>query len=363
LSIVFIGLFCALFSSDGIYMSLYKISTSFYLFSTCVSLGVDIARWFFDGNIWVDIIVRFVIMFIMLFVTAFKIRKPFLEGLDFLIEEMDAFIIVLILMTTYVGTIMAYWPNMQGFSVFNMTRAIYVFSIIGILQYTVFRMYFHLGKERYYRSEKELLELNEQLLSHQLEIVRESEEQAARVRHDIRHHCLLMEEYIKKGEKEKFFDYIKQYREDIESTNVQHICANEAADSILSVYANHAGQENIIVSMDVKLSRNIPVRDIDLVAILANVFENAIHGCIHSGKTEKEIKIRINQKGSKIVIQFINTCANDIKFRNGMPESEHGIGVKSIVRAVSEYHGEIDFELDDGMFVTKILMNYPNISQ
>lgn len=361
ISIVFIGLFCILLSSDNIYISFYKISLSFYFFSISVSVGVDVSRWFFDKNIWIDIIVRFIMISLILLVTLIKIRKPFIDGLDYLTEEMDSFVIFLVFITTYAGTIMAFVPNMQDFSIFNITRTTYLYSIVGVFQYAVFRMYVHLGKEHYYKNEKELLEMNEQLLSNQLEIVRKSEEEAARVRHDIRHHCLLLEEYIKKNDIEKCLSYLKQYREDIEWTQEEMICGNDAAGSILSLYARRAKENGILVSMDVKLGRKIPIRDIDLVAILANVFENAIHGCIHSDMDKKEINVNINQKGNKVVIEFINTCAKDIEFHNGMPKSKYGsgIGVKSIMKAVSNYHGETDFEVGEGVFITRILMNYP----
>ncbi|MDE6625143.1 MAG: ATP-binding protein [Lachnospiraceae bacterium] len=364
LSIVFICIFCTFMSGDGIYLSLYKISISFYLFSVCISCGLDVARWLFDSNVWADILVRFIMILLILFVTFCRVRKPFLEGVDFLIEEMDSFIISLIFITTYSGTVMAYWPNMQEFSIFNVSRTIYIFSIVGVFQYAVFRMYVHLGREHYYKGEKELLEMNEQLLTNQLEIMRKSEEEASRVRHDIRHHCLLMEEYIRNNDMEKLLAYLKQYREDIESTQVKRICRHVAAGSILSVYESRAKENGIAVTMDIKLGKSIPIRDIDLVAILANVFENAIHGCIHSDAEQKEIKINIDQKGNKVVIQFINTCAKDIKFHNGMPISKYGsgIGVKSIMKAVSNYHGETDFEVSDGMFITRILMNYPTKS-
>ena len=54
-----IGIFCSLMSRENIYLSLYKTAAAFYLFSVGTFLGVDAARWWFDGNLWVDILVRF----------------------------------------------------------------------------------------------------------------------------------------------------------------------------------------------------------------------------------------------------------------------------------------------------------------
>lgn len=61
------------------------------------------------------------------------------------------------------------------------------------------------------------------------------------------------------------------------------------------------------VEMDAAVAEHSPVRDIDLVAILANVFENAIHGAGQSRVADAKIKMSIRQKGRKLVIQCRNT--------------------------------------------------------
>lgn len=62
-----------------------------------------------------------------------------------------------------------------------------------------------------------------------------------------------------------------------------------------------------------------------------------------------------------MVIQCRNTCAQDIKIKNGLPESDTGTrtGISSILKVVSYYKGETEFLLEDGMFVVKILLNIP----
>ena len=113
--------------------------------------------------------------------------------------------------------------------------------------------------------------------------------------------------------------------------------------------------------MNVKISEHVAVRDIDLVAILANIVENAIHGCLHSGKSRQEICILIDEKGNKIAIQCKNTCTQDVQFHKGLPKSakEGSVGVRSIVKVVSYYNGETDFFTEDGMFVARVLINIP----
>lgn len=360
-SIVVTGLFCGLMSSDRVYLSLYKMAVSFYLLSVCVFCGVDVARWWFDANVWVDILVRFVCTVIVLVFTWKKLRRQFLDGVDFLMEEMDLFSSVTLLISVMIGAVVAYWPNLQGFSIFNMVRAFVTLFMVGILQYTILHLYIHLGQEHYYQREKELLEINEQLLYRQMELMRESEMEAARIRHDVRHHTLLIKEYAQKGEIEELLEYLNQYDEDIENQKIKYISRNRAVNSILSVYARKARSRGIQVHMDVKIGEQPAIRDIDWIAILANAFENAIHGCESSGVSHQEISIYIARKGNKVVIRFSNTSAGNVNFHKGLPTSEKGtgLGVPSIMKAASRYDGETDFELQNGAFVTRILLNIP----
>lgn len=356
-----ICVFCSLMSGEVLYLSLYKMALAFYLFSVCTFCGVDVARWWCDGNLWIDILVRFICLVIILIFTWYKFRKQFLNGVDFLIQEMDLFSAATLFVSVILGAIMAYWPNLQGFSVFNMVRAFLILFMAGVLQYAILHLYIHLGQEHYYQAEKELLEVNEQLLHQQMEFMRESEKEAARIRHDMHHHILLIKEYVSKGEVEELLAYLEQYGEDVESRKVKDVSRNRVVNSILSAYAQKARSQNIQVALDVRVAEGLAIRDIDWVSLLANVFENAIHGCIYSGMSEQKINIYIAQKGNKVIIQCNNTSSPDVTFRKGLPKSDKGggMGVFSILKAASRYDGETDFTMENGQFVTRILLNLP----
>ncbi len=361
LSPLVIGLFCGAMSGGTLYLSLYKISLGFYFLSLCVFGGVDIARWWFEGNMWVDILIRLgMVVLIFLFIVK-KFRRAFLDSVDFLREEMDLFSAGVLVISIMLAAVVIYWPDIHNFSVINIVRISVIMLMAGVIQYTIFHLYLHLGREHKYQEENQLLEMNEQLLRRQMDLEREKEREAARMFHDVRHHCLLLAEYMQNGELEELASYVKQYGKEVEKKQAERapVCGNKAVDRILSVYARCAELEKIRVTMDVTVEEALAMRDIDLVAILANVFENAIHGCQNSGKERQEIDIYITQKGNKIVIRFRNTCISDIRFRNGFPESGEGggIGISSIVKTVERYDGEVDFSVKNDMFVTRILLN------
>lgn len=357
-----VGIFCMSMSREKAYLSLYKIALGFYLLAIITVCGIDASRLWFGGDIWADIAVRIIMTLVILLMVFRKIRHIFLEGVDLLGEEMNIFSVVALFASIVIVGFVALWPGDHSLSIARVMRILVLFIMAGLIQYMMFRMYLHQGREHRYQVEKELLEMNEELLYDQLKQMRESGKEAVRIRHDMRHHCLLIEEYIKNGENEKLLAYVKQYEEDMESSRAERICANETINSILTAYRRYAKKEKISITMDVKASEEIAVRNIDMVAVLANVVENAIHGCLRSERVEKEIGLSVIQKGNKIVIRCKNTCAGDVEFQDGLPVSSsgRGIGVSSIMKVVSDYNGETDFSMDNGMFFVRILMHMPS---
>ena len=359
LTIPVMGIFCIKMSRDTLYLSLYKLTLGFYLLSLTVFCGIDTARIWFGEDMWADILIRLVMTVVILFLITSKVRRSFLEGIDYLREEMDWFSGVTVVLSILIAAIVAFWPGRHDFSMFHVVRTVLLFFMAGIIQYTVFQLYLHRGKEWRYHVEKELLETNERFIHRQLELMNESKEQTARIRHDIRHHCLLIEEYIRKGETDKLLSYVKQYRDDVENQQPECSCGNETISNILTVYARRAKKEGIEVAMQVQVPGDIAVRDTDLVAIIANIFENAIHGCMASRLPENKIHIQVACKGKKIVVQCRNTCGEDVRLKNGVPVSERGLGISSVLKVVSYYHGETEFLVENGMFIARILLNLP----
>lgn len=357
LSLFVVGIFCISLSREILYVSLYKLALAFYILSLTVFCGIDASRIWFNESMWADIVIRFIMAVIIIFLIVSKIRKSFLEGIGYLRDEMDWFSAITVLLSIFIAAIVAFWPGTHAFSMFNIVRTVLLFLMSGVIQYMVFQLYLHRGKERRYQVEKELLETNERLIRRQLELMYESEKEAARIRHDVRHHCLLIEEHIRNGENSKLLDYLKQYKEYIESAKGDCICSNKTINSILAVYSRWAKEKGIKVTMYVKITGEIAVRDIDLVAVIANIFENAIHGCLESGQPEQKIDISIIRKGKKIVVQCRNTCLKDIKLKNGIPGNGKGTGIYSVMKVVSYYNGEAEFDVEDGMFIVKILLN------
>ena len=90
-------------------------------------------------------------------------------------EEMNFFSIITLFVSIVIAALVAFWPSDQTFSMFNIMRTLVLLIMAGIIQYMMFRMYIHQGREHRYQVEKELLGMNEQLLRRQIELMKEAE--------------------------------------------------------------------------------------------------------------------------------------------------------------------------------------------
>ena len=128
-------------------------------------------------------------------------------------------------------------------------------------------------------------------------------------------------------------------------------------------YTSKARNEGIQVTLDVKVGKDVMVSSLDLVAILANAYENAIYACMEVKKNQEGrecfIHLMLKIRKGKLIITCRNTCRIEVEFEDGKPKSEFtgGIGVSSIIRTAEKYHGECDFKNERGVFVFRLIMN------
>lgn len=211
-------------------------------------------------------------------------------------------------------------------------------------------------------AEKEESEQREHFLRRQMEMMKERDADARRIRHDARHHNLLLADYAENGQLLEIRNYLKQQETEFRQTSAFLFCENNAINSILSSYYRKA--ENVGISMDIhaEAAQDIGVREIDLTAILGNLLENAVKGCFFLQYVKKEIYVRIRTKSRKLVIVVENPCDETLVFHidGDTKEKRAGTGIQSILRSVRIYNGEIDFQAKDGLFRACILLNLKN---
>ena len=196
----------------------------------------------------------------------------------------------------------------------------------------------------------------------EINALRQSQEMAARHRHDLRHHMQYLLSCIENGQDERAKAYISGICAEIEAQQVQRYCENEAANLILSAFAARAEKTGAVMEVRGALPAAIPVSDNDLCVILSNALENALHACQPLAEAGNPCAIGVefrSQEQGRLFLQIANTYSGGVLFENGVPVSRepgHGIGVQSIRAIVERYGGGCTFLAQDGQFILRLFL-------
>ena len=112
-----------------------------------------------------------------------------------------------------------------------------------------------------------------------------------------------------------------------------------------------AKEENISVTVDLKIPTDTFIADLDFCIILGNCLENAIEGCKKITEGEKFISIKSKMTNYMIGFTIDNSFSGEIikednAFISTKKSKNHGIGISSVQAVASKYDGTAKFEVD-----------------
>ena len=219
------------------------------------------------------------------------------------------------------------------------------------------------SEEKRLRSELEhaqsMLNLQVEQSVREIELLRQSQQQASTYRHDLRHHLQFLSGCIENGKQEQAQKYIEEIYADIEAHKVVLFCENETVNLIFSAFAERAKKQKISMNIKASLSKELFVVESDLCVLLSNALENALHACQKLKDSNKAAVIEVTayENNRRTFIQIVNSCEEHILFEHGLPttkEPGHGLGVRSICTVVEKYQGICDFSVKNGKFILRV---------
>ena len=143
-------------------------------------------------------------------------------------------------------------------------------------------------------AEKKEVEMQNKLLVAQIEAETAQLAADSQARHDRRHHNLVLLEFLNNNYIESVREYLTNLVDsDSEVWGDVRYCENMTVNTVLTVYERRAKENGISVNISAKASRELSVLTQDLVIVVANLFENAIHATARLKTKSKYIDIHI----------------------------------------------------------------------
>ena len=232
--------------------------------------------------------------------------------------------------------------------------AVITFAFISVSIMSVYPVIFSSINSLSEAATKREVEAQNKLLIAQIEAENAQLAADSQARHDRRHHNLVMLEFANNNDIERVREYLKSLVEsESEVWGEVRYCDNMTINTVLTVYERRAKESGISVKISAKASRDLDVSPQDLVIVIANLFENAIHATAKHKSKEKMIDISIKGSAQRLLIKIDNPCKNNLTF----DETLYGVGIRSVIATTNKYEGMYDFTAEDGIFSAKISLN------
>lgn len=285
------------------------------------------------------------------------VRKRYIEDLNEL-DIMNQFDII----SSQIGNINEENSSFE-IKILNMQRYILILIIIIIILF----IYIYRKKSEI---KNDILQNSIEKLNKQIKYERKSyesiihnDESIRRLRHDSKQHYI----YVMKLIDDKMYDEAKEYLINLNNIINEYennvITKNKPINAILTYKKAECIKKEIDINIDIKINENIPIDDFDLCIIFGNLLDNAIEACSKINNLPKEIFIKVRMQNNIIYIYVENTSYKypkkiDGKFITSKKnKGYHGIGIESVRKSVEKYNGHLDFNYDNNMFRTKIIIN------
>ncbi len=157
-------------------------------------------------------------------------------------------------------------------------------------------------------------------------------------------------------------EYIEKLSQQLTHYTDRCRSGNQTLDVIISKYAAACELKSIHFQYDVCLCNLSAVDDLDLVAILGNLLDNALTAAEQS--LEKEVSIATALRNSYIVIVIENSCdtaptlSGDRLITTKADSKLHGFGLKSVAKTLKKYQGDFswDYHSADKRFITTVML-------
>lgn len=235
--------------------------------------------------------------------------------------------------------------------------------LIGFLLVDLFLAYILNHVAMAYKYENEL-NLIKQLQKMQLESYKETERKYRESRaiiHDIKKHLDVIDE-LRANDKEKADEYRKHIDIQMEKIFCGYHCSNRIMGIILSQKMSKAKSEGIKVAVSVDEINIDFIDDLDITAIFANLWDNAIEACAKV-ENNKYIKFSLSRYNGFLLIDLENSFDGIYKKSGNKflstKKQHNGVGISSIATSVSKYDGFFSASESGNVFKSEITIPIP----
>ena len=180
-------------------------------------------------------------------------------------------------------------------------------------------------------------------------------------RHDYHNHIQTMKAYAAEGNMEAITSYLDALDTDLTTVDMVIKTGNPMTDAILNSKISLARSRHITVFADACIPFSLKIPELDLCAIIGNLFDNAIEASMDLPEEKRLIRVYMELKNTQLYLSFTNfTAGKKLKKYGGRflttKGENRGLGLVRIDNIVERLDGYLSRGSEDGAFTTEILL-------
>jgi two-component system sensor histidine kinase AgrC len=298
----------------------------------------------------------------LLWFFAFRLYKPIIDfQINFVSWRYLWLIPALTYLIFYVKMIGDYWktavPIRMGDVVFCILWSISSYIFFGMALLVLIQTYQHATVVEQAHLATAQLKMQEEQYEHLLKNI----EETAHIKHDWRHHLMMMKGFLKNQKLDELDEYLEKLMPVYLKEDEFSFCENHTVNIILKHYHAMAEEKGITINIKIGIPRALAIPDMDLCIVFGNLLENAIEACMTQTAGPKTIDIKAGIKEQMLIIMIKNTYDNEVMFKEDTYYStKHkgaGIGLPSVRHVVDKNNGYMQVKHTGGRFQVNLMLN------
>ena len=213
------------------------------------------------------------------------------------------------------------------------------------------------------KSNLKLTEKLQKVQAYHYESLYENMAATRKIRHDLRHQFVVLQNYLENGHAKEALAYLYKYQVDLTKQESIPLCAVPVLDALLKNWQETATNYGIKTDMMLELPPKLPVDDFDLCVLVGNLLENASEACQCVQQNERQATLKMRVVGNILVLTLDNTFDGKCVYSGNRLLSskreyrEPGIGLTSVEDIAKKYQGELQIKQNDNVFCVSVLLN------
>ena len=265
------------------------------------------------------------------------------------------FIIVMILLTY--GSV---WTKDHSFVV---SRYIIVVSVLSVLFLYENLWFWRWRKNQKTEQENRNLRYENSVMKEYYDTLENQMDVIRKFHHDINKHMDVLNEMMDKMNTSELKLYSEQLEEVYQGVKPVIYCSNPIVNAVLVNKMHQCEEKHIKFRIDMMDFESKKMKEIDLVALLSNLLDNAIEECERLvNQSEKRISIYGWRIRNNLFLEVRNTTEKEqidsSTFKTKKDPRSHGVGMKIIKEIIETYDGVTEIEIENGEI--EIFVQIPN---